>query len=130
MNDQRPDPDALRGMTQKTEQGAFDQQIKRTLRVLYAIFIFVVLFYIWQFHSQPLSILTDTWGQFGSFIGGLLSPLVSFAAFYWVMQSVQLQHKQLMETRDALDKAEKAQQMQANHAQTSVRLSALTALSQ
>lgn len=55
----------------------------------------------------------DKWGQFGDFFGGILNPLVAFAAFYWLTQSVKLQKKELTETRKALEKAAEAQREQA-----------------
>lgn len=51
----------------------------------------------------------EKWGQLGDFIGGLLNPLVAFAAFFWLTQSVKIQKQELYETKKALQEAAKAQ---------------------
>lgn len=51
----------------------------------------------------------EKWGQFGDFVGGLLNPIVAFAAFYWLTQSVKIQKLELYETKKALQDATVAQ---------------------
>ncbi|EJE52167.1 hypothetical protein PMI14_03145 [Acidovorax sp. CF316] len=80
----------------------------------------VVGSFIWKFGFRPVEDQSK-WGQFGDFIGGFLNPLVAFAAFYWLTQSVKLQKKELVDTRAALEE-------QAEAAAASVRLQALVAL--
>ncbi|OAD85820.1 hypothetical protein ATN89_03780 [Comamonas thiooxydans] len=70
----------------------------------------------------------ETWGQFGDFIGGVMNPLVAFAAFYWLTQSVKLQKQELKETRAELRASALAQQEQVENGRKSIRLAALTAL--
>lgn len=72
----------------------------------------------------------DKWGTFGDFFGGLMNPIVAFAAFFWLTQSVKLQKQELAETRRELKIAAEAQQEMVRQGVLSVQLSALTALSQ
>lgn len=70
----------------------------------------------------------EKWGQFGDFIGGIMNPLVAFAAFYWLTQSVKLQKQELAETREELAKSADAQRQQAASGNMAVRVAAMTAL--
>ncbi len=101
-----------------------DEQLLSSMwwwRTLIGIFgAAVVLFYVKTFGVEPAS-AQDKWGQFGDYVGGLLNPVVAFAAFYWLTQSVKLQKKELAETRTALEQ-------QAEASAASVRLQALVAL--
>lgn len=96
-----------------------------------AVMVGAILIYFswfWVFNSKSLSIESDGWGQFGDFLGGLLNPIVAYAAFYWLSRSVRLQKEELHETRVALAEASEAQTEQAEHARVSVRLNALSTL--
>lgn len=101
-----------------------DQSILKAHRIVQALAGCALLTYMvwfWLVKQQPLSNNSDTWGAFGDFLGGVLNPVVAYAAFYWLTQSVRLQKRELSETRLALQEA-------ATHARMSVRLDALTAL--
>lgn len=76
----------------------------------------------------PRSLDAEKWGQFGDFIGGLMNPLVAFAAFYWLTRSVKLQKQELAATRAELRVANAAQKELVNDGKKSIRLAALTAL--
>jgi hypothetical protein len=108
-----------------------EREISRAHTIVAAVMIGVVAAYgvwFWLVHSRPVSSAPDSWGQFGDFVGGLLNPLVAYAAFYWLTRSVRLQKEELHETRLALAEASRAQTDQAEHARTSVRLNALSTL--
>lgn len=93
--------------------------------------VILITAYFWYFGShlgQPAAENADKWGQFGDFIGGLLNPLVAFAAFYWLTQSVKLQKTELEATRAELKKTALAQDQQAQATTQSVRIAAMTAL--
>lgn len=77
--------------------------------------------YVWKFGGNSLSSGPGDWGVFGDFFGGILNPVVAYAAFTWLTRSVRLQKEELTETRRALADSADAQKEQ-------VRLSALTAL--
>lgn len=87
---------------------------------------YLVYFGVWL--GQMPADDSEKWGQFGDFVGGLLNPVVAFAAFYWLTQSVKLQKTELAETRKALEGAEFAQKQQAENSEKSVRIAALTAM--
>lgn len=78
--------------------------------------------------GQIPAIDSDKWGAFGDFFGGILNPIVAFAAFYWLTQSVKLQKQELFETRLELKKSADAQSLLVDSGRDSVRLAALTAL--
>lgn len=87
----------------------------------------VVISYLLQFGVTPAD-AQDKWGQFGDYLGGLLNPVVAFAAFYWLTQSVKLQKQELSETRAELKGATDAQRELVKNGEQSVQIAALTAL--
>lgn len=106
-----------------------------------SIVIFAVLLlgsligYFWFYvkHLPPDPTATDRlgigdWGAFGDFMGGLLNPIVAFAALYWLTQSVKLQKTELAETRKALEGSEQAQKAQADHSAQNLRIASRAAL--
>lgn len=91
----------------------------------------VVLFYFVWFAvilSFPSSHDPAVWGQFGDFVGGMLNPLIAYAAFYWITRSVLIQSTELACTSKALLESAKAQTLQVQHARSSVRVTALQSL--
>ncbi len=104
----------------------------RTWNLLVALLILipVCIYVAWfgGFNSGSISKDAEAWGQFGDYMGGMLNPLVAFAAFYWLTQTVKLQKEELIETQKALADSAKSQAKQATYAQVSVRIAALTAL--
>lgn len=65
----------------------------------------IYAFYFGLILEQPPAQDAEKWGQFGDFVGGLLNPMVAFAAFYWLTQSVKIQKQELADTREELAKA-------------------------
>jgi hypothetical protein len=117
--------------TTKTDLEALDSAIRTSHRVVIGVMLSSLTIYVvwfWGVNSKVLSDQADAWGQFGDFIGGVLNPLVAYAAFYWLTRTVRLQKEELLETRQALAESAEAQAKQASYAQVSVRVSALTAL--
>lgn len=94
-----------------------------TLIAAYLIYFGMVL-------GQPPANDAEKWGQFGDFIGGLLNPIVAFAAFYWLTQSVKIQKQELHETKMALQEAAEAQRETAKAQQEAVKQQRLTAIAQ
>ncbi|MCL4771927.1 MAG: hypothetical protein KJZ76_16540 [Burkholderiaceae bacterium] len=80
--------------------------------------------------GQPAATDPDKWGTFGDFFGGLMNPIVAFAAFYWLTQSVKLQKQELAETRHELKLAAEAQQQLVVTGKVTVQIAALSALAQ
>jgi hypothetical protein len=108
-----------------------DRSILRAHRLVQIFALTTLLSYVvwfWFVNRLPLAESGGNWGTFGDFIGGVLNPVVAYAAFYWLTQSVRLQKQELSETRLALRDAATSQAETAAHARTSVRLDALAAL--
>lgn len=93
-----------------------------------ALTIGTYIVWFWLLREQSLATETETWGQLGDYVGGLLNPVVAYFAFYWLTKSVALQKEELAETRRALEETSNSQAEQAIAATKSVRVSALTAL--
>jgi hypothetical protein len=105
----------------------------------------VFSFYFYTFHA-PLNNDPSTWGDFGDFIGGTLSPILTFVSIIALVHTIELQRQQLQIarkelknskielrlTRQELEKSAKAQaltarvlQRQAEYALITTRLSVL-----
>lgn len=88
-------------------------------------------FYVKHLPTDPTA--TDRlgigdWGAFGDFMGGLMNPIVAFAALYWLTQSVKLQKKELELARKAAEESSIALQQQVLVSRESVNIAAVTAL--
>lgn len=94
-----------------------------TLTTAYLIYFGMVL---GQIPAQD----AEKWGQFGDFVGGLLNPIVAFAAFYWLTQSVKIQKQELYETKQALQDGAKAQKETAEAQKEAVHQQKETAKAQ
>ncbi|WP_053842932.1 hypothetical protein [Paracidovorax avenae] len=115
-------------MRSEDEAKSLQDEINRwKLGIVGAASLAVVAYAAWfgLRHGLILSDGPGTWGEFGDFLGGLLNPLVAFAAFYWLTRSVQLQKSELEESRRALEESSEAQKQQAEQGRVSVRLDAL-----
>ncbi|NOV28698.1 hypothetical protein DDY07_02880 [Methylomonas sp. ZR1] len=86
--------------------------------VIYAIFFFVFASYFINFNDQ-VSKDTQVWGAFGSYIGGILSPIVAVFAFYLICKTYELQKDELEKTRQLLQQSTDAQEK-------NIKLAALT----
>ena len=115
----------------QTDLSALDTAITRTHRLVIAVTLVSLAFYVcwfWLLKGRPLSGDTGAWGEFGDFVGGILNPLVAYSAFYWLTRSVRLQKEELLETRKALEETALSQAKQAAASEASVRVAAYTAL--
>lgn len=92
------------------------------------ILVIGYLFYFAYHLEQNPAKDAEKWGQFGDFFGGILNPLVAFAAFYWLTQSVKIQKNELEETRKALLDSAKAQKDQVVNGDRNIKISALTTI--
>lgn len=79
-----------------------NEKDKAWLASIAGIMLVVVLVYFNQFGFDQLSNNQEVWGQFGDFIGGILNPVVAFAAFYYLWTSVRIQRKELAASTKAL----------------------------
>lgn len=106
-------------------------QVLISYGVAIGIAVAVVLTYVvslWHVHGLTATNDPSAWGQFGDYVGGLLNPLIAGLAFYWLTQSVQLQHKEMSETREALKQSAAAQDLQVEQAVKAAQINALHAL--
>jgi hypothetical protein len=113
------------------DQQSLSAGIRKSHRVISGLALLAVASYMvwfWLVRKQGLSDKPEVWGQFGDYVGGLLNPLVAYAAFYWLTRSVSLQKQELAETRTALEETSASQERQARSAQISLRVAALSSL--
>lgn len=110
--------------------GASIDRWKMALTALAAAAIGGYFTYFGLVVGLPAAADPDKWGTFGDFFGGLMNPIVAFAAFYWLTQSVKLQKRELAETRQELELAATAQQQLVETGKVTVQIAALSALAQ
>jgi len=63
----------------------------------------VPISYILNFGHMEISDKPEIWGSFGDFIGGILNPFLSFAAFISVLITVFMQQAQLKQNEKQLE---------------------------
>jgi len=59
-------------------------------------------FYIFIFHDHEISRTPEEWGQLGDYMGGILNPILAFAALCGVGYTISLQRSQLEQADIAL----------------------------
>lgn len=105
----------------------FRARLYVTLYTLVVIIAYIVWF---GFFVKPQTAVISTdpgvWGQLGDYVGGLLNPIVAYAAFIWLTKGVRLQKVELSETRKALEEAGAAQRKQAEMMQRTAVISAIS----
>ncbi len=69
----------------------------------------VIGLYLWNF-SGEMSVKHDIWAQFGDFLGGTLSPVLSFLALFALLLTIILQSYELRLTRQEMELSRIAQQ--------------------
>lgn len=110
----------------------------RALKVSPLVLVFLAglsIFYYRNIFSGSFSTNAQDWSAFGSYIGGLFGPLVSFVALLAVLKTIELQ-KELLETQrrefktmqDLQNKTFDSQQDQINDAKESSRVEAIERL--
>ncbi|HFD31885.1 MAG TPA: hypothetical protein ENJ28_04115 [Gammaproteobacteria bacterium] len=78
------------------------------------IAIYMLNFFPWSvftgnFPQKLFSSDQAIWGQFGDYVGGVLNPIMAFAAFYLLTISIHIQQTELSKTTKALEASEKSQ---------------------
>lgn len=119
-----------RKQAEDTQLGENIDKWKMALTAIAAAAIGGYFVYFGLMVGQPAATDPDKWGTFGDFFGGLMNPIVAFAAFYWLTQSVKLQKQELAETRHELKLAAEAQQQLVLTGKVTVQIAALSALAQ
>lgn len=102
------------------ESKSLASQVRWSKYMVFGAILITLIFYGckfgWNHGWGMLSSDKAEWGQFGDFFGGVLNPLISFGAFYWLATSILLQKAELSETREALRATQDAQQQHADTA--------------
>lgn len=101
---------------------------KKWVSGIAACLIGAYLIYFGLILGQNPATDSDKWGAFGDFIGGVLNPIVAFAAFFWLTESVKIQKQELADTRAELAEATRAQNELVKNGRESVKLAAVTSL--
>lgn len=71
--------------------------------IVISIFITIIsILYAINFHNHNLSDNPSDWGAIGDYFGGLINPLTSLVALYFLIQAYTTQKEELKETKDAL----------------------------
>jgi large-conductance mechanosensitive channel len=106
--------------------------------VIAAAYFSVVLGVIYSLYSNIVPIENRVfyskapadWGVFGDLVGGVLNPLVALFALVMLIKSVQIQRRELAETRKELSESKKAQEEMAKHQLMAAKIAAFTVLYQ
>ncbi|GAB6147455.1 hypothetical protein JCM12294_49090 [Desulfocicer niacini] len=69
----------------------------------------VLLFYFSKFHG-PLSGITGDWGNFGSYLNGVLSPILLFSTLIYLARTLQVQRDLQADQRKEFETANENQQ--------------------
>jgi len=78
--------------------------------VLIYLYIFLVsATYILWFHDYNFSNSPSDWGTVGDYFGGLINPLCSIMALYFLIKTYRAQKEELSETKKALQSSAKHQ---------------------
>lgn len=81
--------------------------------------------YVYQFHCHEVSSDPAEWGQLGDYLGGILNPIIAFGALLWLVASVNIQRRELTETKYALRESMDAQKHQADTSLLAARIGSL-----
>ena len=79
-----------------------DFLIDNAVSVALCMFVVVLAFYLYHFHTQVISEDVTKWGVFGDFIGGTLNPFLSFLALVILLRTFAMQKTELDLQREEL----------------------------
>lgn len=106
--------DSLRKKAEKREANR-EAELKSVFKKSVIFFIIVIivisipiLLYSIYFREWYIIPNNNNWGTFGDFIGGVLNPLLSFAAFIALLYTIYLQNKELGLTRIEVESSNEA----------------------
>lgn len=88
-------------------------EVLAALILVATAFSLVLLFFVVQFHGAKLSSSPGDWGVVGDYFGGLLNPVTSMFALYFLIRAYMVQRTELAETKAALADSATAQQEMA-----------------
>ncbi|WP_417066639.1 hypothetical protein [Niveibacterium terrae] len=82
--------------------------------IAFVVFVFVVYF-VWFYFFIGVKISKDPadWGQFGSYFGGILGPLLSFLSIALLIKSLMLQSEANANLKDELRNSERIEKLRS-----------------
>lgn len=63
--------------------------------------------------NEGISPKSSTWGEFGSYVGGVLGPVLSFISLFFLIRSLTLQNEANISLRNEAKEAEKSEQLKS-----------------
>lgn len=109
-------PDCEVGHRTEAELSRPDPIVKRLLWLVGFAFFAAFLSYGLQFFG-PLSTEVSVWAQFGDYFGGMLNPVVGLAALIALLETLQLQRRELKASIEELRRTAEAAISQARVAE-------------
>lgn len=80
------------------------QPFKEEPVLIIAVLAFVLAWGVYKYHFQGgFSTSHVVWSEFGSYFGGLLSPVFAFLAFVVLVRTLRVNQKELSDTRDVIN---------------------------
>lgn len=99
-------------MDEKPNESSVDQKLDRLLVFATGALLFLGLIavgFYWYSLDRKLSGAAADWGAFGSYIGGVIGPAVSFVALVAVLRTIILQRDALITQREQFSKMMRSQ---------------------
>ena len=81
--------------------------IKKFILIAVSIFCVIIIVYTSNFYDHSLSDKSADWGTFGDFIGGTLNPTLAFLSLIAILNTINIQSKELSNSSRALENSEK-----------------------
>ena len=108
----------------KPDQGLdnLEKHAQHSVWMIGILALFMLFTYFVNFSGYGFSEKQEDWGALGDYIGGILNPLISLAALYWLTRSIILQKRELQETREALRDTADSQSQQVRSSEVSSQL--------
>ena len=106
-----------RNSQEKSKLASSDQLLKWLVWIFasaIAAVAAVFIFYLFNFQGS-LTLEHERWGTFGDFMGGTLSPILSFLALAALLLTIVLQNRELEATRVEISQSRIAAQEQVAH---------------
>ncbi|MGR5239300.1 hypothetical protein ACPV36_00175 [Photobacterium damselae] len=98
------------------------KQSTAILSTIIIVCIFTLSLYIYNFYNYPWSKHPEDWGTIGDYLGGILNPIISAAALFYLIKAYLSQKKELEETKSALEETSKNNQKIAENQSALVQI--------
>ncbi|WP_152035021.1 hypothetical protein [Pseudomonas ovata] len=92
----------------------FSERYKWPWLLIFIYIIVVIGAYVIQFHDHEFSLDPSEWGTLGDYFGGLLNPLASLMALYFLIKTYLSQKEELAATKNALQESARQQGISAS----------------